>query len=98
MKRCRYPTWGVVAVLAASLAVACSKKDEALPHGRSNPEVDAMLKVLPADASVVVGLDLERARGHALLQKMVTDLFAQLPPELLPIQQICQLDPARDLP
>ncbi|HUS66540.1 MAG TPA: hypothetical protein VMZ28_18510 [Kofleriaceae bacterium] len=84
------------ALIALAATVAGCKKEK-VPDGKLTPEVTALLAHLPADATVVVGMNLARARESALYQKLLPRLTAAAPGALATLKEVCKLDVINDL-
>jgi hypothetical protein len=84
------------AVIALAAALAGCKKEK-VPEGKLTPEVSALLAHLPADATVVAGMNAARARESALYQKLLPRLTAAAPAALATLKEVCKLDLINDL-
>jgi hypothetical protein len=72
----------LIALLAAGAAMACSGPDKKGAAGPAVPERaatagDALLALVPTGAQVVIELDLDRARGNAVLGPLARALIEQ---------------------
>jgi hypothetical protein len=84
------------ALIVLAVAVTGCKKEK-VPDGVLTPETSALLAHLPADATVVVGMNLARARETALYKKVQPRLMAAAPGALAALKEACDLDVINDL-
>ena len=83
--------------LALALLVTSACKHEHLPAGHMDPKVRVLLGHLPADARVVGGVDLARARTSRPLGQALDSFFPDPPTPVQLFRKACDLSPARDV-
>lgn len=86
----------ILGFVAAILLLPGCKK-ESVPDGKLSAEVTALLAHLPADASLVAGLNLAGARDSAFYQKVLPRLMNAAPASLATLKEVCKLDLVNDI-